>query len=44
MHPYPAGRGNRLLEAERELAISAGSVVRRERLGGLLNYYHRQAA
>jgi hypothetical protein len=36
------GLGNRLIEGvpERE----SGRIVRRERLGGLLNHYYREAA
>jgi len=36
------GLGNRLIEGVPELA--SGRVVRRERLGGLLNHYYREAA
>jgi hypothetical protein len=35
------GVGNRLLTAARH---GAGAVVRRERLGGLLNFYSRRSA
>jgi transposase InsO family protein len=37
------GLENRLIEVS-EPANTNGRVVRRERLGGLLNYYHRAAA
>jgi hypothetical protein len=36
------GLGNRLIEGMPEPA--SGRVVRRERLGGLLNHHHREAA
>ena len=36
------GLGNRLIEGVPELA--SGRVVSRERLGGLLNHYYREAA
>jgi len=36
------GLGNELIEATRE--HGPGSVTCRERLGGLLRYYHRRAA
>jgi transposase InsO family protein len=38
------GLANQLLTAEPRLPGPRGSVVRRERLGGLLSYYHREAA
>ena len=38
------GLGNRLIEPQGEVAAVAGSVQCRERLGGLLRYYYRQAA
>ena len=38
------GIGNRLVEPDRRIRKTFGPVRRRERLGGLLNYYHRRAA
>ena len=38
------GMDNRLLIPGREVGEKAGEVMCRERLGGLLRYYHRQAA
>jgi transposase InsO family protein len=38
------GLGNRLITPEKSQAGSLGTIRRRERLGGMLNYYHRQAA
>ena len=38
------GLGNRVIEPERVPARTGGEVARRQRLGGLLNYYHREAA
>jgi transposase InsO family protein len=38
------GRGNQLIVPESSIEHSRGFVVRRERLGGLLSYYHREAA
>src|SRR6185312_8430377 len=38
------GLGNKLIEPGPEVGQAAGEVERRERLGGLLNYYHRRAA
>jgi len=38
------GLGNRLIEPGEEVGRTAGEVVCRERLGGMLRYYHRQAA
>jgi putative transposase len=38
------GLDNALICPEPEPAGAAGEVHRRERLGGLLNYYYRQAA
>ena len=37
------GLGNRLIAAEACPLMSDGPVQRRERLGGLLNYYYRAA-
>ncbi len=38
------GLGNRLIEPQREIGSRAGSVACRERLGGVLRYYYRDAA
>ena len=38
------GLGNRLITQEPLVADSAAAVQRRSRLGGMLNYYYRQAA
>jgi putative transposase len=38
------GLGNRLISAGGEVGRRAGEVHCRERLGGVLRYYHRQAA
>jgi putative transposase len=38
------GLDNQLIAPEREVGCQTGHVVRRERLGGLLSYYHREAA
>jgi hypothetical protein len=38
------GLGNRLIIQEQLVADSAAAVQRRSRLGGMLHYYHRQAA
>jgi hypothetical protein len=38
------GLGNRLIEAEKGGCPASGPVRRRVRLGGLLNFYHRDAA
>jgi transposase InsO family protein len=38
------GLGNRLLQPEPTAGLSRHSVLRRQRLGGMLNYYHRAAA
>jgi hypothetical protein len=38
------GLGNLLLEPSRETGSETGEIKRRERLGGLLNYYYREAA
>jgi putative transposase len=38
------GLGNRLIAPEGAMSCQTGHVVRRERLGGLLSYYHREAA
>jgi transposase InsO family protein len=38
------GLGNRLIVEEQSCASNSGAIQRRQRLGGLLNYYYRQAA
>ena len=38
------GLDNRLIEAGEEVGRKGGEIQRREQLGGLLRYYHRQAA
>jgi transposase InsO family protein len=38
------GLDNQLIEPEGEVGRHTGQVARRERLGGLLSYYHREAA
>jgi transposase InsO family protein len=38
------GRDNRILVPGNEVGRDAGTVKRRERLGGILNYYYREAA
>jgi hypothetical protein len=38
------GLGNRLIIPDESHAGNGGAVRRRERLGGMLNYYYRQAA
>ena len=38
------GLDNRLIAREESVGCHTGHVVRRERLGGLLSYYHREAA
>jgi hypothetical protein len=38
------GLGNRLIIREPLVADRAAAVQRRSRLGGMLNYYYRQAA
>jgi hypothetical protein len=38
------GLDNRLLTAPSSPSNDIGPTVRRERLGGILNYYHRSAA
>ena len=38
------GLGNRLIAPEAGHLANAGPVRRRQRLGGMLNYYYRQAA
>jgi hypothetical protein len=38
------GLDNQLITREAVVGCHRGHVVRRERLGGLLSYYHREAA
>jgi putative transposase len=38
------GLGNALVDGNLQDATGTGAVVCRERLGGLLNFYHREAA
>ena len=38
------GLGNKLIAAENDNAANGGRVARRQRLGGVLSYYHREAA
>ena len=38
------GLGNALIELQTPGQPRAGPVIRRRRLGGLLNHYHREAA
>ncbi len=38
------GLDNQLITQKKEVGCQPGPVVRRERLGGLLSYYHREAA
>jgi len=38
------GLGNQLIVPDTHLAAFGGSVRRRERLGGMLNYYYRDGA
>jgi len=38
------GLGNRLIIEEELYARSMGAIQCRQRLGGMLNYYYRQAA
>jgi transposase InsO family protein len=38
------GLGNRLIDPQEQIGATDGSVACRERLGGLLRYYYRQAA
>ncbi len=37
------GLGNLLIDPAEEVRVAVGSIACRERLGGLLRYYHRQA-
>jgi putative transposase len=38
------GLSSRLIQPGKEVDCTAGNVVCRERLGGMLHYYYRQAA
>jgi hypothetical protein len=38
------GLGNKLLEPDADIGQSAGELQQRERLGGMLRYYYRDAA
>jgi hypothetical protein len=38
------GLGNALIDGNLQDAARTGALARRERLGGLLNFYYRQAA
>jgi hypothetical protein len=38
------GLSNRLIQPERDHLENAGAIQRRQRLGGMLNYYYRTAA
>ena len=38
------GLGNRLITPDESPAGNSGAIRRHERLGGMLNYYYRQAA
>ena len=38
------GLGNRLIDPGEEVGVTEGSIACRERLGGMLRYYYRQAA
>jgi hypothetical protein len=38
------GLGNALIDGNPKVAAGEGGISRRERLGGLLNFYHREAA
>lgn len=38
------GLGNRLIDPGEEVGRTEGDIHRRERLGGMLKYYHREAA
>src|SRR5215471_1150083 len=42
--PCPTGLGNRLIFPDAAAFGTAGVIQRRERLGGMLNYYYRAAA
>ena len=38
------GLGNRLIIPQAERLVTAGPIQRRQRLGGMLNYYYYRAA
>jgi hypothetical protein len=38
------GLGNRLIIPQAERLVTAGPIQRRQRLGGMLNYYYRAGA
>jgi hypothetical protein len=38
------GLANRLIRPQRQEMASRGAIYRRQRLGGMLNYYYRAAA
>jgi hypothetical protein len=38
------GLAGRIIEPGAEIGTSSGKVCRRQRLGGMLNYYHRDVA
>ena len=38
------GPGGQIIDPSRSIGLSEGEVRRRERLGGMLNYYYRHAA
>ena len=38
------GLENQIIDPPDDLGVASGSIVRRQRLGGMLNFYHRRAA
>jgi hypothetical protein len=42
--PNQQGLGNRLIIPDESHAGNGGAIRRRDRLGGMLNYYYRQTA
>jgi hypothetical protein len=38
------GLEGKIIDPGREVGLTAGKICRRERLGGMLNYYYREAA
>jgi hypothetical protein len=38
------GRGGQIIEPGNEVGLVEGTICRRERLGGMFNYYYRDAA
>jgi len=38
------GLGNKLIDSNQDVGAVAGKIECRERLGGMLKYYHRRAA